>query len=1581
MRIPKFYLALLAFFALCHLNSHAALQTVAFDLTAAFSSGDMSGYYANGQPLSIDANGLITGGPFSSAGIFKTLSKKVVIDGRTYNVVIELNYTNTSKNIFSINRNLYGRIANICMKFGTNVEFDIYVENDQKNKAGKITQIRFYHSGHDSSYPDGQYDRLLKAENQTGTFVNVGSNPPQYKHWYLNSGTDIVKFVTGPTYVTYTDYTTKLREIDVVFEPIVTNPYPPVVEFLDGLSPDEDNNVYFINTTDIRMGLDPGDTGLSMDLYCYEPEKGASSANPPVDAAYKVDHNSEKTVSDSKALWIYAVNSTNPDFVSEVKEYNFNKLTALEFESVSALTGIERGKDVPVSNDAAERQIVTFTKPILVEAVYPTNQNTTFIYLKDTNGDMIRAVCSGQIPDYTPGQTIQPRGIAGRYLHNAGTPEIDITEYVRYCVPSREADPAVEFPATDERDNDFLAAGSPIVSKADFNRHIILKHVTAASANHVVDANGNSYQLYPRFKDFDVPATTEGSLLYVDCYVGKDADGIILIPTEIYTCADRPYVKFTKGNRISGDVHLVKVDATHPIEWKWLTDASRFKIYATVNGGDPIDTPQPITPDMFKGTVPLGPDAGKPYCDLVVTAYIDDAAREIKTSTSERIRFIKEEGIEVMQISDIKGSLLDKDGNIDPDKVPDTYYLVSGQVVIEAKTDYYLYVRDNKENASSKSHLLIYNPNKWDSPQILAEDENGTLTSRSLEAGDVITGFVIKPDVTPQGNLRGNAQGFARTFSLAGNVTEVQPSTLNTVLVQYEDEENESYYTKLLYGPSHRMMHYRFENVTVNNRPNPAYDTATELEDGTRVDKNGDIVDKLIYTLELGTKLDMRFNVFTSSRGGWVTSYAPGTQYTIEGVIVHDSRSESGYSIAMMDFTTANHALAPAKIFIEGLEDAEPNSNGEVEYIHNGKIIITKAEGASEDAVIYYTLDGTDPKTNRHRGAYNEATGIVIPDDYPLATVRAYAAWPGAAPSDEVTAKFRRTSVDVNYILNFISQAQEGVPYRFAGNARIVAVGGNYMFLRGSQGHYLSVLRDYTDGIASHSDAWAGYEPGQYLSDFILTVDKVGEQKIVRGGRVNDSLMQFMPQGSDNRPESLQDDIEITHTLISDKVSEVTVANARRLVTVQNVALEGVEFEEEAENHATEWTLIPNQGHDTGKAVRVNHTVLEYSMPEKGTQGSYYNVTGFVMLDENGDPELWPTAVERIENAPAPTVACDDANSTLSLVSVNTYTLEFYPATTVSLAYTGKNANHATIYYIFTPDENAPAADARWNVYGQPFAVTATGYLHVYAEVPGMEPSGHTHIELVRMAPSGDVDFKVKAVPSGSEVTLSPVADLDKNTYRIFYSLDGTEPSVEFTEPFLIKETTTVLARLEETGKSPGAVNRAVITAGSGYVDPADVSGKVTYRSVKNDLGETLVELMPLDDLAEGSYEIYYTTDAGVVPVVSDNMLYTAPFPVPQSGIVLAILVENNKLSGDVCALNVWFIPSAIDGIDADGSDACSVTAEQGDIIVSAPAAAVAEVYSVNGALVRSTADRRIGGLARGVYIVRVAGKTFKIKL
>lgn len=1374
----------------------------------------------------------------------------------------------------------------------------------------------------------------------------------------------------------------ELSKLRVRFEPIVTNPYPPIVELLDGLTPDEDNNVYFINTTDIRMGLDPGDTGLSMDLYCYEPEKGASSANPPVDAAYKVAHNSEKTVSDSKTLWVYAVNSTNPDFVSEVKEYNFNKLTALEFESVSALTGIEQGKDVPVSNDAAERQIVTFTKPMLVEAVYPTNQNTTFIYLKDTDGDMIRAVCSGQIPDYTPGQTIQPRGIAGRYLHNAGTPEIDITEYVRYCVPSREADPAVEFPATDDRDNDdFLASGSPIVSKADFNRHIILKHVTAASANHVVDANGNSYQLYPRFKDFDVPATTEGSLLYVDCYVGKDADGIILIPTEIHTCADRPYVKFTNGNRISGDVHVVKVDATHPIEWEWLTDASRFKIYATVNGGDPIDTPQPITLDMFKGTVPLGPDAGKPYCDLVVTAYIDDAAREIKTSTSERIRFIKEEGTEVMQISDIKGSLLDKDGNIDPDKVPDTYYLVSGHVVIEAKTDYYLYVRDNKENASSKSHLLIYNPNKWDSPQILAEGENGSLTSRALEAGDVITGFVIKPDVTPQGNLRGNAQGFARTFSLAGNVTEVHPSTLNTVLVQYENEDDGSYYTKLLYGPSHRMMHYRFENVTVTNRPNPAYDTATELEDGTRVDENGDIVDELIYTLELGTKLDMRFNVFTSRRGGWVTSYAPGTQYTIEGVIVHDSRSESGYSIAMMDFTTANHALAPAKIFIEGLEDAEPNSNGEVEYIHNGKIIITKAEGASEDAVIYYTLDGTDPKTNRHRGAYNEATGIVIPDNYPLATVRAYAAWPGAAPSDEVTAKFRRTSADVNYILNFISQAQEGVPYRFAGNARIVAVGGNYMFLRGTQGHYLSVLRDFSDGSASHSDAWAGYEPGQYLSDFILTVDKVGEQKIVRGGRVDDSLMQFMPQGSDNRPESLQNDIEITHTLISDKVSEVTVANARRLVTVQNVALEGVEFEEEAENHATEWTLIPNQGHDTGKAVRVNHTVLEYSMPEKGTQGSYYNVTGFVMLDENGAPELWPTAVERIENAPAPTVACDDANATLSLVSVNTYTLEFYPATTVSLAYTGKNANHATIYYIFTPDEGAPAADARWNVYGQPFAVTAPGYLHVYAEVPGMEPSGHTHIELVRMAPSGDVDFKVKAVPSGSEVTLCPVADLDKGTYRILYSLDGTEPSVEFTEPFLIKETTTVLARLEETGKSPGAVNRAVITAGSGYVDPADVSGKVTYRSVKNDLGETLVELMPLDDLAEGSYEIYYTTDAGVVPVVSDNMLYTAPFPVPQSGIVLAILVENNKLSGDVCALNIWFIPTAIDGIDADGSDACSVTAEQGDIIVSAPAAAVAEVYSVNGALVRSTADRRIGGLARGVYIVRVAGKTFKIKL
>ncbi|MGM9833258.1 MAG: leucine-rich repeat domain-containing protein, partial [Candidatus Limisoma sp.] len=66
--------------------------------------------------------------------------------------------------------------------------------------------------------------------------------------------------------------------------------------------------------------------------------------------------------------------------------------------------------------------------------------------------------------------------------------------------------------------------------------------------------------------------------------------------------------------------------------------------------------------------------------------------------------------------------------------------------------------------------------------------------------------------------------------------------------------------------------------------------------------------------------------------------------------------------------------------------------------------------------------------------------------------------------------------------------------------------------------------------------------------------------------------------------------------------------------------------------------------------------------------------------------------------------------------------------------------------------------------------------------------------------------------------------------------------------------------------------------------------------------------------------------------------------------------------------------------VDTVGADAVKVTADSGDIRIAGAAGAVAEVYSLSGALLYRGTDATVA-LPRGMYIVKVAGKTTKIVL
>ena len=68
-------------------------------------------------------------------------------------------------------------------------------------------------------------------------------------------------------------------------------------------------------------------------------------------------------------------------------------------------------------------------------------------------------------------------------------------------------------------------------------------------------------------------------------------------------------------------------------------------------------------------------------------------------------------------------------------------------------------------------------------------------------------------------------------------------------------------------------------------------------------------------------------------------------------------------------------------------------------------------------------------------------------------------------------------------------------------------------------------------------------------------------------------------------------------------------------------------------------------------------------------------------------------------------------------------------------------------------------------------------------------------------------------------------------------------------------------------------------------------------------------------------------------------------------------------------------------GVDGVENDAVSVTAKGGSIEITGADNARVEAYNLSGQLVYSGTDTTVGGLARGIYIVRIAGQTFKVAL
>ncbi|MDE6049101.1 MAG: hypothetical protein K2G09_05350, partial [Paramuribaculum sp.] len=854
-----------------------ATGTVTFDYHTAYTANDMTGYLIDGSRMRIDPTTKLLSIPNQAY----RFSKKVTVGYREYEVVLE--FVKPSPALkgtgYSMPINTYNG-TKINLHIGTEVEFKIYVINSQGDIAGSITSIQFCAPAYKSAY----YNNIsLASNNGNETFTDWNTTyhvkwwrptdknkaPIQKPHFKI--GTDTPNQYDKP-------YGLELEYLKVSFQLTDYAPFTPLISIDGGHEPDANSTVHFINDIKATLALQKEDADAKMDLFMHYPHPGDNRLAPPVDDVHKISDSTTVKISDNTSLWCYAANNASWSYFSSVNEIIFDKLEAIEFPDIPSLTGVKKGQTPPVNNEY-ERRTVTFTDSLMVDGILLTDQYNYYNYFKDRNGNMIRVVSTDTIPGLREGQLIAPKGIAGRYLHTQGTPEIDITGFEKYCAVTDTNSSILGFPEPETRYSTELNPGELLFDKSDFNKHLILANVAYCDGARIEDANGVRYPLYTRFLDYPIPADIQpGDHLWMEGYIGKNGLEISFMPINIEKCAPRPFVRYQTGNRISGETPVVSVSENRPITWT-IDKEEDITYKCLINYGGKINAasnwiePRDITLSDFTNTLP----DGRIYCDLAVAANFGDNY-DMATSTVERIRFIKEEAIEIASIKDFKP--LYQSGGVNVGGADyDTYYVITGEVVIEDAASSNLLLRDNVPESSDiktgqQYHLLVYNENGWSQPEI-SVIENGVRVTRSLKEGDVISSFVVRPELTSYDLFRGNATGFTRTYTLAPDVKEVTKESERTVEMSYDpkDAASDNYYEKIKLDYWNILLPFKFENVAIGCRENPEYKTAAVQPDGTRIDAHGNLVPQYIYQMVVGESLDIDFLTFPDRIGGFTTSY------------------------------------------------------------------------------------------------------------------------------------------------------------------------------------------------------------------------------------------------------------------------------------------------------------------------------------------------------------------------------------------------------------------------------------------------------------------------------------------------------------------------------------------------------------------------------------------------------------------------------------------------------------------------------------------------------------------------------------
>jgi len=1026
----------------------------------------------------------------------------------------------------------------------------------------------------------------------------------------------------------------------------------------------------------------------------------------------------------------------------------------------------------------------------------------------------------------------------------------------------------------------------------------------------------------------------ENERYYVEGIVGASGVNYSIVPLQVSKCPVAPVL--LAPNRID-------TDAVNMI-------SSSFRITMPSEGVDPATTYSYVFEGLVSGSITTGTltldeatdrEKGIPVdaarfdgnsCTLTVVSELGGVKSEPVTIT-----ITSHNATGFSTIADFKKEYLSKEADL-PEVDSElgganTHYCrLDGSAVIVKKTPEYLYLRDleatDPDGAfKSENYLLVHNANGWLNSLV---DDNGT--ERELAEGDVITGFALVPAVSRLKNLVSETTGFARTVRYTGQSVDNGELEPEVIIVDNTNPDSPDYYTAASKGfddSADRMRYYTLKSVQVLRR----------LNTGAK-----DADSKWKYLLKLGSDKEaewpeLTLNVFTV-RDGWAAAFgdddsADGQVFPFEITGVAMRNGEAGkFALAMTEFKGTEAPAAPA-VTLRGADDNGGASA--VQYVYTGTIDLTPAESGDQ---IWYTTDGSDALQNPARKLFTgDYTGtnsdLALVGAREQVVVSAFSIRPGSSPSATTMRVFERLATEREFIANIL-KGNDGQWYHFNGDVRVEAVGPEYMFVRGVLGQYLPVFS---------ADGWTGIKPGDYLTDFV-----------VRHTLSNGNIQVNTTEESEFTPSDKPSGSAEIKLGEPDEVNSISESNLRRLVTLRHAVVT---------RNGSSWSIKgqDDQAQTRGIAIGKAGEMTGDELADNGV----YDITGFVMYGTDGNLEIWPVSAAAV--TASGNVTAGFSTGTEVTPSGDELNVRFYPMTLVTLEAENEDA---TIYYAVYDENVTPESAVVWSPYVRPIYIVENGRLHAYAAEPGKEPGAHLHINFSRAEMSGDVHFEVSHSDGKTMVELSPAGTVPAGT-EIHYSIGSfaEDDFITYTgAAFEVTKTAIVYARIKEPGKIAGAVSHVLVEVVEPVVPADKISGKVRFDVKEAEDGSAMIVTIEPDTEVSGEYTIYYLINPTENVTPENGTVYTTPISMKEGGRIIAILVESGKIAGEPADVNVWLIPTGIDGIGADSIDSVRV---EGNSIIAPEGSAV---FDITGRRVNAT------GLRAGIYIVRTAdGKSVKVKI